>query len=90
MERKLETEGHLRQGPGLFCLVSSQRAINLTPFAETQEGMYAGSWESCFLLTEWEERRKGQEQCVYQTHVLLYACCCCMQLLSLSAGILRF
>lgn len=65
----LETEGHLRQGPGagIFpCLnPRSEELLISSHFTETQEGMCAGSWESCSLLTGWEERRKGQEQSVF-------------------------
>ena len=48
-----------------FSLSPPEELLISSCFAETQEGMCAGSWESCSLLTGWEERRKGQEQSVF-------------------------
>lgn len=63
----LETRGHLRQGTaaGIFPLSPSKKLLITFHFEETQESMCAGSWESCSLLTGWEENRKGQEQSVF-------------------------
>lgn len=48
-----------------FSLSPPEELLISSRFEETQEGMCAGSWKSCSLLTGWEERRKGQEQSMF-------------------------
>lgn len=48
-----------------FSLPPPKELLISSNFEETQECMYAGSWENCSLLTGWEEKRKGQEQSMF-------------------------